>query len=107
VRYGAELVYTPDNESRKKRLEYDFWSCGTYQYADGGRRYLSEDWFFCQRWLDLGGEVFADTRVVLKHVGMAVYPLLTQEEEISGPAAAQPETNGPASEIAPAAGPTI
>lgn len=80
VAYGTELVYTPDH--RKDRVEYDFWSCGTYQYKDGTRRYLSEDWYFCQRWLDLGGQVWADTRVVLKHVGMAVYPLISQEKEL-------------------------
>ncbi len=31
--------------------------------------------FFCQRALDLGYKVFADTRVVLKHCGDCVYPI--------------------------------
>lgn len=48
-------------------------------------RYLSEDWFFCQRWLDMGGQVFNHCNVVLKHVGSAIYPLKTQEAEISNP----------------------
>lgn len=79
--FGAEIEYKPDH---RPGLEHDFWSVGTYQYQDGSRRYLSEDWYFCQRWLDLGGTVWGDTRIVLKHVGQAVYPLATQEQEIFG-----------------------
>lgn len=55
--------------------------------ADGGRavmifepfvepetgQYLSEDYAFCRRWRDLGGEVFADFRTRLTHVGHAAY----------------------------------
>jgi hypothetical protein len=51
-------------------------------------RYLSEDWFFCERALRLGYEIFADTRVVLKHVGEAIYPLKSQEAELFSRAAA-------------------
>ena len=54
-------------------------------HAPHSRRYLSEDWFFCQRWMDMGGEVFGDTGVVLKHVGPAIFPLLTQLPEIANP----------------------
>lgn len=74
-----ELQYTRDERGR---VEWDFWSVGVYEYADGLRRYLSEDWFFCQRWLDLGGKVYGDTRLILRHVGQAVYPLPDQEEQI-------------------------
>lgn len=83
-RFGEELRYTPDH--RKDREEYDFWSVGTYRYPDGSKRYLSEDWFFCQRWLDLdpANKVWMDTRVILKHVGTAVYPLDTQEQTLFG-----------------------
>lgn len=40
-----------------------------------GRRYLTEDWLFCQRWIDLGGKVFADLKVALRHAGRALWPL--------------------------------
>ena len=73
ARWGDEIRYTADNGLN--RTEYNLWPIGPYQYPDGYRRYLSEDWFFCQRWLDLGGQVWADTRVLLKHCGQAVYPL--------------------------------
>jgi hypothetical protein len=35
--------------------------------------YLSEDYAFCRRWRDLGGEVWADIESPLTHVGHAAY----------------------------------
>ena len=31
--------------------------------------YLSEDWLFCRRWQELGGEIWAHGKVLLNHVG--------------------------------------
>ena len=31
--------------------------------------YLSEDWTFCRRWQELGGEIWAHSKVLLSHVG--------------------------------------
>ena len=31
--------------------------------------YLSEDWLFCRRWQALGGDIWADSRVLLNHSG--------------------------------------
>jgi hypothetical protein len=36
-------------------------------------RYYSEDWTFCENWRDLGGEVWVDKRVLLKHTGTYTY----------------------------------
>lgn len=80
AKYGDELGYEPDQQ--KGRKEWDFWSVGVYKYPDGKKRYLSEDWYFCQRALDLGFSVWADTQILLKHSGAAVYPLSYQEKEI-------------------------
>jgi hypothetical protein len=33
------------------------------------RRYLSEDYTFCRRWQNMGGEVYLDPRTALNHVG--------------------------------------
>ena len=33
------------------------------------RRYLSEDYAFCRRWQQMGGEIYADVMTVLGHVG--------------------------------------
>lgn len=78
--YGDDIAYKPDESDRA--IEWDFFAVGPYQYPDGSRRYLSEDWFFCQRALDLGYKVWADTKVVLKHIGHAVYPLASQQHEL-------------------------
>lgn len=87
----------------KRDVLHDLWpmapycaDCGTTagpscKHTPDRRRYLSEDWYFCQRWMDLGGEVFGDTGVVLKHVGPAVYPLITQLPEIANPRKVTPE----------------
>ena len=32
-------------------------------------RYYSEDWTFCENWRDLGGQIWIDSRVLLKHTG--------------------------------------
>ena len=33
------------------------------------KRYLSEDYAFCRRWQQMGGQIFADVMTVLGHVG--------------------------------------
>lgn len=76
-----EISYAADYGDRFP--EHDFWPMGVYRNGpnDPGR-YLSEDWYFCQRWSDMGGEIYADCRTVLKHIGPAVFPLKSQEDEI-------------------------
>jgi hypothetical protein len=39
----------------------------------GTGQYLSEDYAFCRRWHDLGGEIWADTEGRLTHVGSTAY----------------------------------
>jgi FkbM family methyltransferase len=68
---GASIHYRQDYPPHRE--EYAFWREGPH-----GGRYLTEDWLFCQRWLELGGQVFADTRVVLRHAGRAEWPLPIQ-----------------------------
>ena len=71
---GPQIAYLADETHRP---EHDFFQVGVRDTATG-RRYLSEDWAFCQRWLDLGGEVFADTHVRLRHHGRITWPLAHQ-----------------------------
>jgi hypothetical protein len=35
--------------------------------------YLSEDWTFCRRWIEQGGDIWIDTRVLLSHIGFFEY----------------------------------
>jgi hypothetical protein len=41
-------------------------------------RYYSEDWTFCENWRDLGGKVWIDKRVLLRHSGSYVFDYSTQ-----------------------------
>ena len=36
-------------------------------------RYYSEDWTFCENWRDLGGQVWIDKRILLRHTGTYVF----------------------------------
>lgn len=80
MRATFDLSYTADGT---KRTEWDFWPMARYEFPDGTRRLLSEDWFFCQRWRDLGGTVWGDTRVILRHIGQAIFPLQSQSPQPS------------------------
>ena len=62
-------------------------------------RYYSEDWTFCENWRDIGGQVWVDKRVLLKHTGTYVFDSQTQDKlyqdlhqmALSNQAAAQPQ----------------
>jgi hypothetical protein len=43
-------------------------------------RYYSEDWTFCENWRDIGGQVWVDKRVLLKHTGTYVFDYNTHEQ---------------------------
>ena len=43
-------------------------------------RYYSEDWTFCENWRDLGGQVFVDKRVLLRHVGTYTFDFAAQDQ---------------------------
>jgi len=46
------------------------------------KKYLSEDWAMCARWKDIGGEIWADTSIVLKHHGVISYDLFNVEMQV-------------------------
>ena len=58
--------------------QYDFFNCT----IDTQGRYLTEDWSFCRRWRELGGQIWADTKVALAHVGY--YRFQPAMEQING-----------------------
>jgi hypothetical protein len=43
-------------------------------------RYYSEDWTFCENWRDIGGKVWVDKRVLLRHTGTYVFDYATQDQ---------------------------
>lgn len=42
-------------------------------------RYYSEDWTFCENWRDLGGKIWVDKRVLLRHSGSYVFCMENQQ----------------------------
>jgi len=42
-------------------------------------RYYSEDWTFCEHWRDIGGKVYVDKRVLLRHSGSYVFCMENQD----------------------------
>lgn len=65
---GDQLSYIPAGKNDGR--EFAFWRQGIR-----ARRFLTEDWMFCQTWSELGGKIFTDTHVILNHAGRAVWPL--------------------------------
>jgi hypothetical protein len=62
----------------------------TYALFDGmidseTNDYLSEDYTFCKRWLEIGGDIWADTSIVLDHSGHYKFQGrgLTEEEVVA------------------------
>ncbi len=47
-------------------------------------QYLSEDYAFCRRWRDIGGEIYADFHGRFSHVGHAVYAGGLQQARLPG-----------------------
>ena len=73
-------------------------------------RYYSEDWTFCENWRDIGGQVWVDKRVLLKHTGTYVFDYNTHEQlykdlrAMFDPTAAAAAAEQAAAAIAAAAG---
>jgi glycosyltransferase involved in cell wall biosynthesis len=62
-----ELRYYSDDESENHINDHlwAFFDCG----IDERKKYMSEDYMFCDRWTKLGGKIYVDVISPLKHVG--------------------------------------
>jgi hypothetical protein len=67
---GDKIGYLEDETDRPL---WDF-----FDMPRAGGRKISEDWHFCNTARELGFTVYADTKVLLRHIGTSVYPLKTQ-----------------------------
>jgi hypothetical protein len=79
-----ELAYHPDDTPADNK-QYHFFTSGLRSYPVGPgqeqwqtTRDLSEDWAFCDRANAIGLDVWADTNVLLQHVGKITYPTNAQ-----------------------------
>jgi hypothetical protein len=58
---------------------------------DSKGHYLSDDWLFCRRWQDIGGEIWAHSKALLNHIGHYEYQGdLSKMPDFSG---ARPDTD--------------
>jgi len=54
--------------------QYEPWMFAIFDVGiDKKGHYLSEDWMFCRRWQEMGGEIWAHSKVLLNHVGHYEY----------------------------------
>lgn len=77
-----ELTYDGDDNASGKKVHglyvpmlYDLKEDDFPHVQLPFRKYLSEDWSFAQRWKQIGGKIYADTSIVLKHIGKHDYTL--------------------------------
>ena len=69
---GEDLKYTDDCGAltdKENPFLYAFFDCAVKR-----DHYLSEDWLFCDRWRQLGGQVLTDITIALTHVGYQAFP---------------------------------
>ena len=65
LKYTDDVGYLTENENN---FAYALFDCGV---RDG--HYFSEDWMFCERWISLQGEIWADVSICLTHTGIEDY----------------------------------
>lgn len=69
-----ELIYNGDGVMSNKKV-YGLYIPFIKDLGDGVKKYLSEDWAFADRWKSIGGKIYADTSIVLRHIGKYPYEL--------------------------------
>jgi hypothetical protein len=58
---------------------YDQYLKTYFDTAVRQNRYYSEDWTFCENWRDMGGKIWVDKRVLLRHSGSYVFCMENQQ----------------------------
>ena len=74
IDHYPELRYTHEHRSADP-LENNRWRSALFNCMIDPETgtYLSEDFSFCRRWTDMGGEIWVDYTARLEHVGLMVY----------------------------------
>jgi hypothetical protein len=74
IKAYPDLVYDGDGLMSNKKV-YGLYIPMLKQMENGKNKYLSEDWAFAERWRSIGGKIFADTTILLHHIGKYPYGL--------------------------------
>lgn len=81
-KFSDEMRFETDmgDQGGPRTIKYDFFTVGVRtDPLLGYKRFLSEDWYFCQRWREMGGKVWMHTKIQCGHIGQFVYPGNPQE----------------------------
>lgn len=63
-----DIKYKSLEDNGNDRVFYAYFDC-----CIRNERYLSEDWFFCDRWKQMGGKIYVVPDITLKHTGLCHY----------------------------------
>ena len=77
---NAHPAVKPFNSDIGLPPEFNKWMKTYFDTAVRENRYYSEDWTFCENWRDLGGKIWVDKRVLLRHTGTYVFDYAAQEQ---------------------------
>ncbi len=74
INFYPELAYEGDGPMFGKTC-YGLYMPMIKEIEMGRKKYLSEDWSFNERWKEIGGKIYADTSIKLRHIGKYSYEL--------------------------------
>ena len=69
IKAYPELKYNNDVNLSQESLKDHFYAIFDTMIDPKDRRYLSEDYTFCRRWQDIGGDIWLDPSISLNHYG--------------------------------------
>jgi hypothetical protein len=70
IKSYPEFKYNNDvNLGNNDNMRENFYSFFDTSIDPSDRRYLSEDYTFCRRWQDIGGDIWLDPSIALNHYG--------------------------------------
>jgi len=74
IQHHPELQYTNEHQTDDP-LRGSKWRCALFNCIidEATGNYLSEDFSFCRRWIDMGGEIWVDLESRLNHVGSMTF----------------------------------
>jgi hypothetical protein len=66
--YRNSVIYDKEKNDHTMPIHYEFFGVGIKNGL-----LLSEDWFFCEKWLEQDGKIYIDPSIKLGHVGQFMY----------------------------------
>lgn len=92
IKAYPELKYNNDVVMNNESIQDNFYALFDTMIDPIDRRYLSEDYTFCRRWQEMGGDIWLDPSISLNHYGHFCFQGNPQAIIQWGPATPEPET---------------